>query len=242
MRYIKAEAILPQELIAQIQIYADGVNIYIPRKAENRRSWGYRTTYKQELSLRNKNILRQYQEGTAIVSLAEQYHLSEKSIRRIIIAKEKEHANMQIIHYFQQEDPSVYLAHLQNVDWSAAKFLVSLLEENRFHEMLGGWGDILMLMDGEKMVSFATFTGQDSVRDESMTPWIGFVWTEPAYRGHRHAGKILAHAEQLAALKGYAKIHIATDYVGLYEKYGYIFQENRIDFWGEEQRVLYKTL
>lgn len=242
MRYIKAEAILPQELIAQIQKYADGVNIYIPRKAENRRSWGCDTTYKQELSRRNQSILRQYRDGAKIPFLAEHYHLSEKSIRRIIIATEKETENMHIIHYFQQNDPSIYLEHLKNIDWSAAKFLVSLLEEGRFHEMLGGWGDILMLMDEDKLVSFATFAGQDSVRDENLTPWIGFVWTEPAYRGHRHAGKLLAYAEELAARKGYTKIYIATDHVGLYEKYGYAFQEDRVDFWGESQRVLYKSL
>ena len=37
MSYIKAEQILPEELIRQIQEYADGVYIYIPRKPGTRR-------------------------------------------------------------------------------------------------------------------------------------------------------------------------------------------------------------
>ena len=48
MSYIKAEEILPEELIREIQIYADGVYIYIPRKAGNRHKWGQDPGYKEE--------------------------------------------------------------------------------------------------------------------------------------------------------------------------------------------------
>ena len=46
MSYIKAEEILPEELIRQIQEYADGVYIYIPRKPGTRHKWGQETNYK----------------------------------------------------------------------------------------------------------------------------------------------------------------------------------------------------
>ena len=36
MGYIRAEQILPLELIELIQQYVDGENIYIPRKADSR--------------------------------------------------------------------------------------------------------------------------------------------------------------------------------------------------------------
>ena len=41
--YIKAEEILPEELIRLIQEYADGVYIYIPRKPGTRHNWGQET-------------------------------------------------------------------------------------------------------------------------------------------------------------------------------------------------------
>ena len=84
MSYIKAEDILPEELIAQIQQYADGVTIYIPRKAENRRAWGHATAYKAELSQRNRCIREDACRGAGVAALAGKYHLSEKSIRRIL--------------------------------------------------------------------------------------------------------------------------------------------------------------
>ena len=84
MSYIKADDILPEEIIALIQEYVDGETIYIPRKAENRRGWGCGTDYRAELTERNKQIRQDHQAGAAIAELAARYYLSEKSIRRIL--------------------------------------------------------------------------------------------------------------------------------------------------------------
>lgn len=149
---------------------------------------------------------------------------------------------MDIISYFQSNEQPKLLEKIAACDWSAAKFLTSLLQEKRFYEMLGDWGHIFLLMDGDQLVSFLTLTGQDAVRDHSLTPWIGFVFTQPEYRGHRYAGLLLSHAESMAAQMGYSRTYIATDHVGLYEKYDYQYQESRIDYWGDEMRVLYKNL
>ena len=149
---------------------------------------------------------------------------------------------MEILNYFDQPNQEEFIRKLAACDWSAARFLIELLQKDTFNDMLGGWGDLYLLMDGENLVSFATMTGQDAVRDENLTPWIGFVFTQPEYRGHHYAGQLLAHAERAAANRGYSKIYIATDHVGLYEKYGYSYQENRIDYWGDDTRVLYKDL
>jgi len=84
MGYIKAEQILPDELIKLIQHYVDGQNIYIPRKNENKCKWGANTGIKQELAARNKQIYVDYLEGIKLADLACKYYLSEKSIQRII--------------------------------------------------------------------------------------------------------------------------------------------------------------
>ena len=84
MSYIKAEEILPEELIRQIQEYADGVYIYIPRKPGTRHAWGQETDYKAELKVRNDRIRSDYATGTGVTALSRKYHLTEKSIRRIL--------------------------------------------------------------------------------------------------------------------------------------------------------------
>ncbi|MEE1218337.1 MAG: GNAT family N-acetyltransferase [Ruminococcus sp.] len=149
---------------------------------------------------------------------------------------------MNIIKYFESDNKQMLIEKLETVDWGAAKFLVSLLKEDRFFEMLGGEGELFFMLDGNKLVSFLTLTKQDVVRDESMYPWIGFVYTMPEYRGNRYSEKLINYAEDIAKEKGFDKVFIATDHIGLYEKYGYDYLENRIGYWGDDNRVLLKNL
>ncbi len=84
MGYIRAEQVLPPDLIKLVQHYIDGENIYIPRKAENKKEWGKSTRIRQELQERNLLILTDHQYGYKTSDLAMKYFLSEKSIYRII--------------------------------------------------------------------------------------------------------------------------------------------------------------
>lgn len=84
MGYIKAETVLPIEIIELIQEYVDGKNIYIPRKAADRQEWGAGTQVKQELYVRNQQIYEDYLAGNKVTELASKYYLSDKSIQRIL--------------------------------------------------------------------------------------------------------------------------------------------------------------
>ena len=87
MRYLKAEDVLPAQLLAQVQEYADGVYLYIPRRDDHRQSWGNSTRYREELEQRNESIRTQHRAGMATRELAEQFHLSVKTIQRILRQK-----------------------------------------------------------------------------------------------------------------------------------------------------------
>jgi Mor family transcriptional regulator len=84
MSYINAESVLPEELIETIQQYVDGKPLYIPRKQENKKSWGENNGTREILLMRNSEILTQFLNGINISELTKMYFLSEKSIRRII--------------------------------------------------------------------------------------------------------------------------------------------------------------
>ncbi len=87
MSYIKAEAVLPADLLEEIQKYISGRNIYIPAKQDNKLNWGMKSGYRQELKDRNTEIFFQYLQGIKISELAIRFYLSEKSIYRIIYQK-----------------------------------------------------------------------------------------------------------------------------------------------------------
>lgn len=84
MGYMRAEEILPLEMIELIQQYVDGESIYIPRKDCNRRKWGAGTRTRQELLARNHQIYCDFLSGMGISQLATRYFLSTKSIQRIL--------------------------------------------------------------------------------------------------------------------------------------------------------------
>lgn len=82
MSYLRAEEVLPKELIETIQQYVNGKAIYIP--SLKKKAWGSGTDTKVFLQKRNLRIYGEYRKGTPVKQLAGEYSLSEKSIQRII--------------------------------------------------------------------------------------------------------------------------------------------------------------
>jgi Mor family transcriptional regulator len=82
MSYIKAENVLPQELIETIQQYVDGKLIYIPCK--EKQEWGSTTSAKVFFHERNAKIYENFKGGMKPRELAQIFSLSEKSIQRIL--------------------------------------------------------------------------------------------------------------------------------------------------------------
>ena len=82
MSYLRAEDVLPKEVIETIQQYVSGKTIYIPSKGKQ--DWGTNTDTKQILDERNREIYSCYKQGISVRELTKKYLLSEKSIQRII--------------------------------------------------------------------------------------------------------------------------------------------------------------
>lgn len=89
MSYYKAEEVLPEHIIKEIQKYVDGHSIYVPKKPANRKNWGESTETLSFLEKRNEQIYSEYLEGCSITQLSAKYYLVEKSIQRIIRQKKK---------------------------------------------------------------------------------------------------------------------------------------------------------
>ena len=135
------------------------------------------------------------------------------------------------------DEQSRWLNEIQKSDWGAGQYLYELLRDHRLKELCGESTKVLLLADGEQLVSFCTYAEQDDIRESSLTPWVGFVYTFPAFRGNRYMGKLLDYAEVLARGEGHRYIHISTGETGLYEKYGYSFRKTMKDVNGEDSRV-----
>ena len=149
---------------------------------------------------------------------------------------------MKIIEYFSADNKEYWLSKIKESDWGAGQYLEKLLREEKLKQLVGESTKVLMLVDGENLVSFCTFAEKDDIQPTELTPWIGWVYTFPDYRGKRYAGKLLSHAEALAEEAGIENIYISTNHIGLYEKYGYEFFQMMKDIEGEDSRVYVRNL
>nr|WP_270313149.1 CD3324 family protein [Vagococcus fluvialis] len=85
MEYKKAEEILPKELLREIQNYIQGATLYIPK--ETHHEWGEKSGIKDKLHKRNQLIKEKFQQGNSIQSLANDFYLSEETIKKIVYKK-----------------------------------------------------------------------------------------------------------------------------------------------------------
>jgi len=80
-------AILPEELLFEIQKYVQGELLYIPKLKGNYKRWGDTTESKTFISARNNQIRSAFDGGYTIDELCKQYSLSPDSIKKIVYCK-----------------------------------------------------------------------------------------------------------------------------------------------------------
>lgn len=90
MSYKNGKDILPPRLLKELQKYIDGELIYVPKSAEQRAGWGEINGTRHLIARRNQEIYKLYLNGNSIMELIRTYHLSEDSIRKIILKTRNE--------------------------------------------------------------------------------------------------------------------------------------------------------
>jgi Mor family transcriptional regulator len=90
MGYVKADDVLPENLLAAVQEYADGIYLYIPRKACCRKRWGEVKHTRDQLQNRNRKLYGEYLNGVSVADLADRYFLADKTVYRIIADLKRE--------------------------------------------------------------------------------------------------------------------------------------------------------
>lgn len=93
LKYENGKDIFPTDLLHQIQKYVSGKFVYIP-SSDKKRAWGETSGYRQYLIDRNRDIKAKFHTGVGIEALADEYHLSFDTIKKIIYSK-KEDLSMQ---------------------------------------------------------------------------------------------------------------------------------------------------
>lgn len=147
---------------------------------------------------------------------------------------------MKVIEYFSSERKKHWLEEIGKCDWNGGLFLHSLLKSGKLQETIGESSKVLLLVEGDELISFCTYAEKDDVQPTALKPWIGFVYTFPQRRGRHCVGKLFDAAAVIARSENVSQAYISTNHIGLYEKYGCEFLQMMTDIGGEQTRVYVK--
>ena len=149
---------------------------------------------------------------------------------------------MTVLEFFSSDNQNHWLEEIRKSDWGAGTYLYELLRDNKLKELCGDPTKVLLLTEGDSLVSFCTYAPNDDIPNTPLTPWVGFVYTFPQFRGKRCMGILFDHVNKMALKEGHEFIHVSTWEIGLYEKYGFSFLQHMKDVHGDESRVYRKKV
>lgn len=97
------------------------------------------------------------------------------------------------------------------------------------------------VMDG-KIVGMTSLLKEDYYPLPEIFPWVSCVFVEKEYRGERISEKLIAKANEYAKTLGFTKTYIPTEFSGFYEKYGYTYVKDIVNYGGGTDHLYVKEL
>ena len=96
-------------------------------------------------------------------------------------------------------------------------------------------------IDG-KVIGMVSVMKTDYYPLPEICPWISCLFVSEEVRGRGIAGKLISRANRYVKELGFEKSYIPTPYEGLYERYGYRFVGNIVNYGGDTDRLYIKDL
>jgi len=132
-----------------------------------------------------------------------------------------------------------FLHFAENCSWTEVRDHIAALIRNwEFSD----WETMFAAVADGRIVGMASILKTDYYPMPEIFPWISCVFVETEYRGLRISEKLIAYAEEYAKQQGFKKAYIPSEHTGLYEKYGYTYVKDIVNYGGGTDRLYAKEL
>ena len=105
-----------------------------------------------------------------------------------------------------------------------------------------GWDTMFVAVADGKIIGMTSLAHEDYYPLPEIYPWVSMVFVTEAYRGQRISEKLIDFANDYAKTLGFDKTYIPSEHIGLYEKYGYTYVRDIINYGGGTSRLYVKML
>ena len=137
------------------------------------------------------------------------------------------------------EAAALLLDFVKNFSWEEVKaHTVSVVENWEFDS----WESPFVAMINGNIVGMVTIKRSDYYPLPDIYPWVSTLFVSEKYRGRRISERLIDFANGYAKENGFEKTYIPTDHSGLYEKYGYRYVCDIVNYGGDTDRLYEKEL
>ena len=128
---------------------------------------------------------------------------------------------------------------VENFSWEEVKeHILWVLRTWEFTD----WETVFVAMVDGQIVGMTSIMKADYYPLPEIYPWISSVFVTEEYRGHRISEKLINFANVYAKEAGFIRTYIPSQHVGLYEKYGYHYLKDIVNFGNGIDRLYVKEL
>ena len=128
---------------------------------------------------------------------------------------------------------------VENFSWLEVKeHMTHMIRNWNFED----WETPFVAITDGKIVGMATLMKTDYYPLPEIFPWVSSVFVTEEYRGQRISGQLIDFANEYARALGFRKTYIPSEHIGLYEKYGYSYVKDIVNYGGGTDRLYVKEL
>lgn len=137
------------------------------------------------------------------------------------------------------ETAKALLEFVQNFSWDEVKEHTARVIGNwEFEE----WETPFAAIADGHVVGMVTIMKTDYYPLPEIYPWISTLFVSEEYRGKRISEKLINFANSYAKDMGFVQTYIPSEHIGLYEKYGYRYVKDIVNYGGDTDRLYVKEL
>ena len=102
---------------------------------------------------------------------------------------------------------------------------------------------IVVMTEKKEIIGYYSLIAKELVKNNhGYTPWLGTLFIREKYRGKHYSSVLIENACQHVKKMGYENLYLATEHIGLYEKFGFEEIGLGLYLWGAPTKFYRKTL
>ncbi|MBO4422867.1 MAG: GNAT family N-acetyltransferase [Clostridia bacterium] len=129
------------------------------------------------------------------------------------------------------------LAFVQDCSWAEVKdHVADLIRARAFSD----WETMFAAVADGKIVGMASVMKTDYYPLPDICPFVSCIFVSEGYRGQKISGELIAYANRYLKENGFDRSYIPSGSFGLYERYGYKYLKDIVNYGGGTDHLFVK--